>query len=155
ALLVVSYALAVTVLGAVARAIGAVSLISVLDAVTVPALRTLLAASVSVGVATSTVGPVIARPAVAAVAEAGSRESGNPNASPLPTLTMHRLPDASGEPTNPSDAPSSVSPTTASTDTAPPSTTSSTAPDPGAASPVPPAGVAAPVAGQPDAGRWT
>jgi hypothetical protein len=141
ALIVAAYALAVTLLGAGARAVGAVSIVAVLDRMTAPALRSLLAAGVSVGMA-GTPAQAFALPVRAAVAAQATAPSDTVSpASPAPTAVMHRLVEGdTGSPSSTAPAdPVAVTPDTPAGIQPPP-----------AAAPTP-AESAAPTTGE----RWT
>jgi nucleoid-associated protein YgaU len=94
------YALAVTVAGALARLLAAAELVAALDRVTLPPLRRVLAATISVGIGTASLGPVAAgaaaRPTAVVAAQVSTTTTTTP---PAPdTLTMRELPPPSEAP---------------------------------------------------------
>ena len=91
------YALVVTVAGALARLLAVAHLAAGLDRLTLPPLRRVLAATMSVGIGTASLGPVAAgaapRPAAVATAQGSTTTT---TTAPADSLTMRELP-APGE----------------------------------------------------------
>jgi hypothetical protein len=92
------YALVVTVAGALARLLAAAHLAAGLDRLTLPPLRRVLAATMSVGIGTASLGPAAAgaAPRPAAVATVQGSTTTTTTAPPGDSVTMRELPP-SGE----------------------------------------------------------
>lgn len=100
------YLLAASVVGTLVRIWGGGALVAVVDRVTLPVVRRLVATALSAGVATSGLGVL--------ATGAGAQDAGPPQ-TPPPTMTMHRL--TPGE--APAPAPAPVPPAPAPAPTAP------------------------------------
>jgi nucleoid-associated protein YgaU len=102
------YCLVVTVAGAGLRAVAATGLAAVLDRVTLPPLRRLLAATMLAGIATGSLSPVAAGAATRSVmaVQAGPTTTHPQHAEAPASLTMHELPAEGAAP--PSSPPPAV-----------------------------------------------
>lgn len=91
------YALVVTVAGALARLLAEADLAAGLDRLTLPPLRRLLAATMSVGIGTASLAPVAARAAPRPASVATAQPSTPTTSPPADSLTMRELPSPAEE----------------------------------------------------------